>query len=285
MLWSSTSDGPETPDAEEGAAPREPFAMLRAAAARAASGAPASTDPVIAKLPLLGLRAAAFSLLWITLLVALGFGLGAVRQPSADLLVTGIRVEGTVEMLYENRKGKNRTITVDYHVGSEPWTAEIRRDSEREYAVGDKVTVFYAPGNPERVRTLEEENISEFRQGLLIVPGFFVFAGIPLCLVAAAAWWNRYRSVLKTGWREATATVKPGRVFPEIALNLGRDGIMLLRARRSLRSASRFKGLRNVPVLVGGTGQRMVVVFPRGRWFKERLYPVPVEEVRPEPAL
>ncbi len=256
--------------------------MLRAASARAASGAPTSTDPVIAKLPLLGLRAAAFSLLWIALLAALGVGLDVVRQPSEELLATGVRVEGTVERLYENRKGKNRTITVDYPVGSAPWTAEIRRDSEREYAVGDKVTVFYAPGNPERVRTLEEENISEFRQGLLIVPGLLLLPALPLCLVAAAAWWNRYRSVLKTGWRDATATVKPGRVLPEIDLNLGRDGIMLLRARPSLRSASRFKGLRNVPVLVGGTEKHIVVVFPRGRWFKERLYPVPAEKIRPE---
>lgn len=283
MLWSSTSDEPEASDVEEGAAPREPFAVLRAASARAATGAPTSTDPVIAKLPLLGLRAAAFSLLWIALVVAMGFGLEAVRQPSEDLLATGVRVEGTVEKLYENRKGNNRTITVDYHVGSAPWTAEIRRESERAYVVGDKVTVLYAPGNPERVRTLEEENISEFHQGLLIVPGFLmVFVGLPMCLIAAAAWWNRYRAVRKTGWREATATVKYGRLFPEIDLNLGRDGIMLLRARPSLRSASRFKGLRNVPVLVGGAEKRMVVVFPHGRWFKERLYPVPVEQTPPQ---
>lgn len=279
VLWSSTTGEPDTPAPEEASTRRDPYAALRTAART-----PVSADPLIAKLPLLGLRAAAFSLIWIAFLAASAFGLTAVQQPAADLLATGIRAEGTVEKLHEYSKGKRRTITVDYLAGSEPWTAEIRRESEREYRVGDKVTVFYAPGNPARVRTLEEENISEFLEGLLIVPALLVLVVcLPLCGVAAAAWWSRYRAVGKTGWREAMATVKPGRMVPEIDVNLGRDGIMLLRARPSLRNASRFKGLRNVPVLVGGTGTHMVVVFPYGRWFKQRPYAVPVGQVRPEP--
>ncbi|MFI0804180.1 hypothetical protein SAMN04489729_7730 [Amycolatopsis lurida] len=107
------------------------------------------------------------------------------------------------------------------------------------------------------------------------------FYGIPACLYAAWLWKSRRRSASKTGLREATATVRPGWLYPRIDVYLERD-YKLLQTRRSLRIAPRFEGLEKVPVFVGGEGTDMIVIFPRGRFTKDTLYAVPVKEIEPD---
>lgn len=114
--------------------------------------------------------------------------------------------------------------------------------------------------------------------GLLTPLSFSAFVGFPACLYAAVLWRSRHRSALATGLREATATVRPGWLFPKVDVYLERD-YKLLQTRRSLRIAPR---LRKVPVFIGGEGTDMIVIFPRGRFFKDTLYAVPVKEIEPD---
>ncbi|ANN19006.1 hypothetical protein SD37_27545 [Amycolatopsis orientalis] len=116
---------------------------------------------------------------------------------------------------------------------------------------------------------------------LLTLLSFSAFLGIPACLCAAWLWRSRYRSASKTGLREATATVRPGWLFPKIDVYLEHD-YKLLQTRRSLRIAPRFKGLRKVPVFVGGEETDMIVIFPRGRFHKDTLHTVPAKEIEPD---
>ncbi|WP_146044383.1 hypothetical protein [Amycolatopsis sp. BJA-103] len=109
---------------------------------------------------------------------------------------------------------------------------------------------------------------------------FFAFLGFPVCLAAAWLWRSRYRSASKTGLREATATVRPGWLFPRIDVFFEND-YKFLATRRSLRIAPR---VRKVPVFVGGEGTDMIVIFPRGRFAQDTLYAVPVKEIEPDTA-
>ncbi len=109
-------------------------------------------------------------------------------------------------------------------------------------------------------------------------PSLLLFLGFPVCLGAAWLWRSRNRSASKTGLREATATVRPGWLFPKIDVFLDGD-YKLLQTRRSLRIAPR---VRKVPVFIGGEGTDMIVIFPRGRFFKDTLYAVPVKEIEPD---
>ncbi|MFE6615616.1 hypothetical protein [Amycolatopsis sp. NPDC057786] len=121
------------------------------------------------------------------------------------------------------------------------------------------------------------------RYELLKPLAFAAFFGFPACLLAAYLWRSRYRSALKTGLREATATVRPGWLFPRIDVYPEGD-YKLLQTRRSLRIAPRFEGLEKVPVFVGGEETDMIVIFPRGRFLKDRLHTVPVKEIEPDTA-
>ncbi|WP_409494190.1 hypothetical protein [Amycolatopsis sp. cmx-11-12] len=114
----------------------------------------------------------------------------------------------------------------------------------------------------------------------LALLSFFAFLGFPACLAAAWLWRSRYRSASKTGLREATATVRPGWLFPRIDVFFEND-YKFLASRRSLRIAPR---VRKVPVFIGGEGTDMIVIFPRGRFSKDTLYAVPVKEIEPDTA-
>ncbi len=99
---------------------------------------------------------------------------------------------------------------------------------------------------------------------------------------AAVMWWLRYRVVLATGWRAGKATVwaRKGGKLLDIDVKFEDGAVSRFRAVRSTRGATRFKGGRNVPVSVAGTGQNVVLVFPGGRWRAGRPYEVPAREVR-----
>ncbi|MBB5851495.1 hypothetical protein ACFQ05_38615 [Amycolatopsis umgeniensis] len=111
-------------------------------------------------------------------------------------------------------------------------------------------------------------------------PAPLLLLGFPVCLGAAWLWRERYRSASRTGLREATATVRPGWLFPKIDVYFENE-YKFLATRRSLRIAPR---VRKVPVFVGGEGTDMIVIFPRGRFFKDTLHTVPVKEIEPDTA-
>ncbi|WP_037309607.1 hypothetical protein [Amycolatopsis orientalis] len=124
--------------------------------------------------------------------------------------------------------------------------------------------------------------VSDHPRFEVLVPlSLAAFYGIPACLYAAWLWRSRYRSASKTGLREATATVRPGWLFPKIDVYLEND-YKLLQTRRSLRIAPRFKGIQKVPVFIGGEETDMIVIFPRGRFHKDTLYTVPAKEIEPD---
>ncbi len=126
--------------------------------------------------------------------------------------------------------------------------------------------------------------VSEDRRFEVLAPlSLAAFYGIPACLYAAWLWKSRRRSAEKTGLREATATVRPGWLYPRIDVYLEHD-YKLLQTRRSLRIAPRFEGLEKVPVFIGGEETDMIVIFPRGRFSKDTLYTVPVKEIEPDTA-
>ncbi|WP_410599917.1 hypothetical protein [Amycolatopsis sp. lyj-90] len=95
--------------------------------------------------------------------------------------------------------------------------------------------------------------------------------GVVAGLFTKEAWRRRYRSVLATGWRPATVTVErkdtavPGDEpwiydvkFPDGERNRLR-GLQF-----TFRTGHRFGWRPDVPVWIGGEGESMVVLFPRG---------------------
>ncbi|AUI60538.1 hypothetical protein [Amycolatopsis sp. BJA-103] len=96
--------------------------------------------------------------------------------------------------------------------------------------------------------------------------------GVVAGLFTKEAWRRRYRSVLATGWRPATVTVKVDYEAtnpegePRIFAVKFPDGerIRLHGLRFTSRTGHRFGWRPDVPVWIGGEGESMVVLFPRG---------------------
>ena len=224
-----------------------------------------------ARLRPLALRALGMAVLWLVVLAGAVAGFVVLEQASDRLLVTGTRVSGEVLGVHNPRRG-SPSISVGYEVNGTPLVADIDRDSDRQYRVGEHVTVVYDPADPSRVRTSEEPNNEGFWFVVGVVGVFASFAGIPMSLVAAAKWRRRHRAVQSTGWRVASVTVVPdypvrkGRHMPDIHVEY-RDGSRItLRAASSSHGSVPLKDRPNRRAWIGGTGRHMVVLFPHGRW-------------------
>ncbi|WP_143253849.1 hypothetical protein [Amycolatopsis keratiniphila] len=239
--------------------------------------------PLIEKLSQFKVRALALSVLWLIFFVVCQFGLDLLRPDPAEVARTGVWVQGTVEKVEPSSKSGRKKITLAYSDGSKPRTIAVGMRAARGLEVGDKVSLVYEPGNPAKLLALDGEVVGDSDDVLLTPLSFSAFLGFPVCLYAAYLWRSRYRSASKTGLREATATVRPGWLYPRIDVYLEHD-YMLLQTRRSLRIAPRFKGLQKVPVFIGGEESDMIVIFPRGRFSKDTLYTVPVKEIEPDTA-
>ncbi|WP_125799972.1 DUF3592 domain-containing protein [Amycolatopsis sp. WAC 01416] len=237
--------------------------------------------PLIGKLSHFKVRALAFTVLWLAFFVACQMGTDQLRQESVKLASTGIHVKGTVQKVEGYTEPDSVKITLTYPAGSEPRTIAMPVSAKHGYKIGDKVSLAYASGDPKKVVVFEGRVVFNNPFELLTPLSFSAFLGIPTCLYAAWLWRSRYRSALKTGLREAAATVRPGWLFPKIDVYLEHD-YKLLQTRRSLRIAPRFTGLEKVPVFIGGEETDMIVIFPRGRFFKDRLHTVPAKEIEPD---
>lgn len=237
--------------------------------------------PLIGKLSHFKVRALAFTVLWLAFFVACHVGIDLAWKSAVELAKTGIHVEGTVEKVEPSSKPRTDKITLTYPAGSKPRTIALGVESKRGLKIGGKMSLAYAPGDPTRLVAIDGYAVSGPEDDLLTPLSFSAFLGIPACLYAAWLWRSRYRSASKTGLREATATVRPGWLFPKIDVYLEND-YKLLQTRRSLRIAPRFKGREKVPVFIGGEERDMIVIFPRGRFHKDTLHTVPAKEIEPD---
>jgi hypothetical protein len=112
-------------------------------------------------------RAAAFVLVWMALAGAADLVL--LDKAADELLATGARTTGEVVSVQTFTRGG-----MTFEVRFESRTAKIVRDSKNSYTVGGRVTVVYDRADPDRVRTLVEENKSQFLVNLgyvLLVAG------------------------------------------------------------------------------------------------------------------
>ncbi|MDX3188872.1 DUF3592 domain-containing protein [Streptomyces sp. MN03-5084-2B] len=206
-------------------------------------------------------RAAAIAAAWALLFAGGLTGVLVAERAAADLLATGVRVEGSVLSVQDPARG-TPTIRVRYRSPGASWTEEIVRDSDHAYHVGEAVTVVYDAGDPEHVRTTLEGNpdrILTWFGVVFLVTGFVV---LPLAVTAALGWGRRARAVAATGWRIATVTVVPRvRHAQEIEARY-RDGSGIeLRCAPSLHRPDAVVRRR---AWIGGWGRQMVVLFPYG---------------------
>ncbi len=204
-------------------------------------------------------RAAGITVVWAVLFAG---GLAAVitaGRAAADLLATGVRVDGSVVSVHDPARG-TPTLVVRYGPPGASRTAEIARDSGHEYHEGEAVTVVYDQADPARVRTTTEANENEALVNFGVVSLVAGFIGLPLAASVALGWRRRARAVAQTGWRSATVTVFPGARGGQWIEAGYRDGTGIeLRCVPSLR---RPGGLVRHRAWIGGWGRQMVVLFP-----------------------
>ncbi|MBB5851494.1 hypothetical protein ACFQ05_38620 [Amycolatopsis umgeniensis] len=113
---------------------------------------------------------------------------------------------------------------------------------------------------------------AEDRQAVVAVTVVMSLGGVAAGLAMKEAWRRRYRSVLATGWRPATVTVKVDyektnpegepRIF-DVKFPDG-ERIRLRGLQFTSRTGHRFGWRPDIPVWIGGEGESVVVLFPRG---------------------
>ncbi|OXM56250.1 hypothetical protein CFP71_14255 [Amycolatopsis thailandensis] len=234
--------------------------------------------PLIEKLSHYKVRALALSVLWLALFIAGLANLDLLRQDSLRTTRNGVQVEGTVQKAEAASRSNRVYVTLTYTAGAKSYTTSVSVDSREKHQTGDKIFLSYAIGDPQRILTVGGSLHGNSGGGFLTLLTFSALFGFPMCLYAAWLWRERYRSASRTGLREATATVRPGWLFPKIDVYF-EDDYKFLATRRSLRIAPK---VRKAPVFVGGEGTAMIVIFPRGRFRKDTLYTVPAKEIEPD---
>ncbi|MEU5695011.1 DUF3592 domain-containing protein [Actinosynnema sp. NPDC020468] len=204
-----------------------------------------------------GLRwSALWLVVWTCVAVLGGVAVAAKNREARWLLDHGARDPGVVVAVHKPSK---RPVTVDVRYGSSVVT--VRRTTRREYAVGDRVEVYHDPADPSRFRTADEPNPDRVLEAVGFVSVFLGWLGLTVQAVAVARWGLRFRAVSRTGWRHARAryTVEPGKARFVVRFADGGE----LRASGWVMSRMHDSGW--TPVLVGGTGGRMVIQLEDGR--------------------
>ncbi|QYN16970.1 DUF3592 domain-containing protein [Amycolatopsis sp. DSM 110486] len=192
---------------------------------------------------------------------ALGIGWQDLR---ADwLLDHGDEATGKVVAVHTPRDGDGTpTITVSYTAAGVPEQAEINRDSDREYEVGEPISVFYDPADPARVRTEDEQNVGDGWMAVFSVPLIFVAILLPLTITLAVGWARRRRLARRTGWRPVRIQAHDRADHAQVVrFTVGGRRVVARTTSltRVLREGSRRAGAR-----VAGSGLRFVLVLPRG---------------------
>ncbi|WP_103339781.1 DUF3592 domain-containing protein [Amycolatopsis sp. CA-126428] len=207
-------------------------------------------------------RATGIAAAWAALFAAGLAGVIAADRAAADLLVTGVRGEGTVLDVFDPARG-SPSIRVRYPAPEVSRIEDIAVGSGHEYHVGEPVTVVYDPADPAHVRTTAEANGNPVLVDFGVVFLVTGFVALPVAATAALGWWRRARAVAATGWRIATVTaVPPGGRRADIEARY-RDGSgIVLRCAPSLHDPGTPVRRR---AWIGGWGRQLVVLFPPGR--------------------
>jgi hypothetical protein len=206
-------------------------------------------------------RATVIAAAWAVLFVGGLAAVVAADRAAAELLVTGVRVGGSVVSVHEPARGAP-TIRVRFEAAGVSRVEEIARDSGQDYHEGDPVTVVYDPADPAHVRTTAEANENQALVGFGVMVLVTGFAVLPLAATAALGWWRRARAVAATGWRIATVTVERGvRSGHELEVRYRDGSDIVLRCVVSLRRPGPGRRRR---AWIGGWGRQMVVLFPPG---------------------
>ncbi|MEU4673689.1 DUF3592 domain-containing protein [Amycolatopsis sp. NPDC023774] len=193
---------------------------------------------------------------------ALGIGWQGLR---ADwLLDHGDEVTGKVVAVDTPRDGDGTpTVTVSYTAAGVPEQAEINRDSDRDYEVGEPVSVFYDPDDPARVRTADEQNVGDGWMAVFSIPLIFVVILLPWTITLAVGWARRRRLAGRTGWRPVRVQAyDPADHAQVVRFSVG--GRRVAARTTSLTRVPPAEGNRRAGAKVAGSGRRFVLVLPNG---------------------
>ncbi|MET7989473.1 DUF3592 domain-containing protein [Amycolatopsis sp. NPDC005232] len=211
-------------------------------------------------------RAAVAAVVWFLVVAGTFAGISVLTVSADRLLAHGTEVAGTVVGVHTPRGGDGTpTITVDYEVGDVLDEAVVARSSDRAYAQGDRVRVFYDPADPRDMRTADEENLDDGWMGVLVIPLLVAVLACPLMVAFAVCWARRRTAARRDGWEPVTATVVDSSGGYQL-LRLDFRGGAHLAARTVAALRGRYSFLRTRPVegWVSGAGRALVLVLPYG---------------------
>lgn len=133
-------------------------------------------------------RAVGWAVLCALVVPASALGIGWQENRADWLLDHGDEVTGKVVRVTNPQGGDGTpTVTVSYTAGGVPEQAEINRDSDRDYEMGEPVSVFYDPDDPTHVRTEDEQNVGDGWMAVFSIPLIFVVILLPWLITLAVA--------------------------------------------------------------------------------------------------
>ncbi|WIX78544.1 hypothetical protein QRX50_45575 [Amycolatopsis carbonis] len=194
-------------------------------------------------------RAAAAATAWFLIIPVAVTVISLLHNRSTWLIDHGTKVEGRVVAVYTPVRSAP-TITVDYPVGDVLAQAVINRDSDDEYVENERVQVYYDPADPQRVRTDDEENVSNVGTAFVVIPVVLALLVFPWLIAYALGWARRRRSARKSGWEPVTAVVFGSSGGYQL-LRLDLPGGARLAVRTVAAVRGRYSFLRNGPVEAG----------------------------------
>ncbi|WIX78545.1 DUF3592 domain-containing protein [Amycolatopsis carbonis] len=209
-------------------------------------------------------RAVGWAVLCLLVVPASALGIAWQGSRADYLLDHGTEVTGKVVAVGTPRDGDGTpTVTVAYTAGGVPEQAQINRDSDRDYEMGEPVSVFYDPDAPTHVRTADEQNVGDGWMAVFSIPLLFVLILVPLMLSVAVAWARRRRLARRTGWRPVRVQAHDPVDRPQVVrFTIG--GRRLVARATALTRVPPAEGNRRAGAKVAGSGRRFVLVLPNG---------------------
>ncbi|QYN16973.1 DUF3592 domain-containing protein [Amycolatopsis sp. DSM 110486] len=207
-------------------------------------------------------RAAAAATAWFLIIPVAVTVISLLHNRSTWLLDHGTKVEGRVVAVYTPARGAP-TVTVDYPVGDVLAQAVINRDSDDDYVENERVQVYYDPADPQRVRTDDEENVTNAGMAFAVIPMLVALLVFPWLIAYTLGWARRRRCARKSGWEPVTAVVFDSSGGYQL-LRLDFPDGRRLAARTVAALRGRYSFLRNGPVeaWVSGEGRRFTLAPP-----------------------
>ncbi|MFF4599892.1 DUF3592 domain-containing protein [Amycolatopsis sp. NPDC001319] len=209
-------------------------------------------------------RAVGWAVLCALVVPASALGIGWQENRADWLLDHGDEVTGKVVRVTNPQGGDGTpTVTVSYTAGGVPEQAEINRDADRDYEMGEPVSVFYDPDDPTHVRTEDEQNVGDGWMAVFSIPLIFVVILLPWLITLAVGWARRRRLARDTGWRPIHVQASDSDdSAQEVRFALG--GRRLVARPTSLTRVPPAERNRRAGARIAGAGRRFVLVLPHG---------------------